>query len=1112
MNNDFLQNNPLPGYRLQSVELLNWGTFHEKVWSITPNNRNALLTGGIGSGKSTLVDAITTLLVPTQKIIYNAAAGAQNNERTLKSYVRGAYKNQQDQQLHTNKPVTLRPDGKSYTVILSVFSDESTQKSFTIAQVFWIQDDKAQRFYVTAEKELSILSDFKDFGTAIKLLKKRLKSASQVKVYESFKDYSRNFRQAFGIENEKTLDLFYKTVSMKSIGNLTSFVQEQMLEQTNIQGRIEELKKHFENLRKIYESVQKARKQLELLTPIVENGADYGKVQQKIACWDKLTQALPSFMAYHEKRLLDKAIAENEQKRSLILARIIELEEQIDGLKIKEDEVRKAIWESGGERINEIQKELNSQTEIREKKQKRAEYYQKQTEQIALDFPKSLTDFVSNQNVLQKLDGEFESQEKQLQEKRDGFIIEQETTKKELVQEREELTSLQSRKSQIPLRQVSIRNKIANALELQEDLLPFVGELIQVRKSEQVWEGAIERVMHGFALSMLVLEEHYDRVSRYINQTDLKGKLVFFRIQPHQKQLSEEALPDNSLCHKIEIKTDNHFEDWLEIEVEKRFNITCAEDFKEFSRMTNAITKEGLIKRGRFRHEKDDRHQLFDRKHFVLGWSNEEKIKLLQKIIGEKEEKLAGFQQEIGRLDSERNRIATQKESVRELLKIEEYQEIDWEAVVRQIEQLKAEREALENSNNLLKSLNEQLEEIKRQLVEGNREKDFQIEEKGKIKNELGTFKSQLKSANSILGMLTDSEKEEHFPQLEKQATDYQLKLTNLAEIREEISGKLIAKKGIQASKSKTLRNRLTTLIGNFRQKFPETMDDIEATTEGLPELQKIYEDIKKNDLPKYEGQFKEDLQKGTIQEIVMLKTQLENESNSITEKITQINNSLQEIEYNIGTYINIVQDTTKDVEVRNFQVELRECLSNALGNEDLYNEERYLKVKKILDRFNSEERLDRQWTQKVTDVRQWFDFGASERLLETAEEVNFYSDSSGKSGGQKEKLAYTILASALAYQFGLSKHKQKSQSFRFVVIDEAFGKGSDDSTRYGLNLFKQLDLQLLIVTPLQKINVIEQFIHHVHFVSNRAEKFSEVRNMTLKEYEAEKERYLEAG
>lgn len=78
-----------PGTRLISVEVLNWGTFDRRVWRLDLNGDNALLTGDIGSGKSTFVDAITTLLVPAQRIDYNKAAGAEKRERDLRSYVLG---------------------------------------------------------------------------------------------------------------------------------------------------------------------------------------------------------------------------------------------------------------------------------------------------------------------------------------------------------------------------------------------------------------------------------------------------------------------------------------------------------------------------------------------------------------------------------------------------------------------------------------------------------------------------------------------------------------------------------------------------------------------------------------------------------------------------------------------------------------------------------------------------------------------------------------------------------------------------------------------------------------------------------------------------------------
>ena len=55
----------LSGFRLHRFEVLNWGTFDKKVWRIEPLGHNSFLTGDIGSGKSSLVDALTTLVTST---------------------------------------------------------------------------------------------------------------------------------------------------------------------------------------------------------------------------------------------------------------------------------------------------------------------------------------------------------------------------------------------------------------------------------------------------------------------------------------------------------------------------------------------------------------------------------------------------------------------------------------------------------------------------------------------------------------------------------------------------------------------------------------------------------------------------------------------------------------------------------------------------------------------------------------------------------------------------------------------------------------------------------------------------------------------------------------
>lgn len=138
-----VETTPLVGYRLQRLEVYNWGTFDQQAWVFPLEGHNGLLTGDIGSGKSTLVDAITTLLVPAHRVAYNKAAGAEAKERSLRSYVLGHYKSEHNEATGTAKAIALR-DTRHYTVILAVFCNAGYNKTVTLAQVFWFKDPQGQ--------------------------------------------------------------------------------------------------------------------------------------------------------------------------------------------------------------------------------------------------------------------------------------------------------------------------------------------------------------------------------------------------------------------------------------------------------------------------------------------------------------------------------------------------------------------------------------------------------------------------------------------------------------------------------------------------------------------------------------------------------------------------------------------------------------------------------------------------------------------------------------------------------------------------------------------------------------------------------------------------------
>ena len=328
----------LSGFRLTRLELYNWGTFDQRVWSLDANARNTLLTGDIGSGKSTIVDAVTTLLLPANRISYNKAAGADTRERSLRSYVLGYYKSERNEVTGTTKPVALR-DGTKYSVILGVFGNEGYGATVTIAQVFWLRGadtgGQPDRFYVTADKPLSVAGDFADFGSEITALRRRLR-ADGAQIYDSFPEYGKEFRRRLGIESEQAMELFHQTVSMKSVGNLTDFVRDHMLEPFDAAKWTASIVAHFEDLTRAHEAVQRAQAQLTALGPLLAECDAHDKVAAEITALTAQRTALRYFFADLKAGLVDRLLADLSTERTGLHAQLTDLATRLKDLRSTE--------------------------------------------------------------------------------------------------------------------------------------------------------------------------------------------------------------------------------------------------------------------------------------------------------------------------------------------------------------------------------------------------------------------------------------------------------------------------------------------------------------------------------------------------------------------------------------------------------------------------------------------------------------------------------------------------------------------------------------------------------------------------------------------------------
>ena len=1112
---DFVGEDALSGFRLHRLEVYNWGTFDGRVWALNPAGRNALLTGDIGSGKSTLVDAVTTLLVPPQRVAYNKAAGADTRERTLRSYVLGHFKSERQEGSSSAKPVALRATN-SYSVVLGVFHNAGYDQTVTLAQVFWLKDPQGQpaRLYVGTDRALSIAQDFSHFGSDITTLRRRLR-ADGAELFESFPPYGAWFRRRFGIGNEQALDLFHQTVSMKSVGNLTDFVRNHMLEPFDVAPRVSALLNHFDDLNRAHEAVLKAKRQVALLTPLV---ADCDRHAELAAGIDELRdcrEALKPYFARLKLALLDKRIATLADDWARQDGQVARAEEKRSAQLAEEAELKRGIAENGGDRLERLAEEIRRLEAERQSRQRRAARCAELAGALDLVPAEDADAFQALRHTCADLAAAAEARGIEVQNAQTEAAVAFQRGKQEHDTLAAEIRSLRTRRSNIPSEQVAMRGAICTALGLREADMPFAGELLQVREDERDWEGAAERLLRNFGLSLLVPDDHYAPVAEWVDRTHLQGRLVYFRMRrPAVTPLP--GLHADSLVRKLAIKPDSPFYDWLEREVFHRFDVACCTTQDQFRRETRAITRAGQIKAPGERHEKDDRHHISDRSRFILGWTNAAKIATLEAKARRMETELAELGSRIAALQGEHRTLQARLETLSKLDEYRDFRELDWRPLATEVARLQEERSQLESTSDVLKELTGRLQA----LVQSRQETEAQLEDhkdrRSKTEQRQADAQALRAQTEALLDTPDHAVHQTRFDALDALRTEalgeHHLTVESCDHREQDMRSWLQARIDSETKARERLRERIVRTMTEYKEAYRLDTQDVDVSVEAGADYAAMLKALQADDLPRFEARFKELLNENTIREVANFQSQLNRERETIRERIDEINRSLTQIDYNPGRYIVLEARAAQDADIRDFQGELRACTEGSLtGSEDAqYSEAKFLEVKRIIERFRGREgqaEMDRRWAAKVTDVRNWFAFSASERWREDNKEYEHYSDSGGKSGGQKEKLAYTILAASLAYQFGLEWGAVRSRSFRFVTIDEAFGRGSDESAQYGLRLFEQLNLQLLIVTPLQKIHIIEPFVANVGFVHNEDGRTSKLRNLSIEEYRAERAR-----
>lgn len=1105
------------GYRLHRLEVFNWGTFDKQVWRLSPEGETSLLTGDIGSGKSTLVDALTTLLLPAHKIAYNKAAGAESRERTLRSYVEGHYKSERIESSGKSRSVGLREGGKTYSVVLGLFVNDGYDETVTLAQVFQQRDRSTpERFFVTATKGLSIKDDFSDFGSDLKDLRRRLR-AGGAEIFNVFPDYSRSLRRLLGIRSEQALELFHQTVSMKSVSNLNEFVRDHMLEPSDSTDRVRDIIGHFDDLTKAHDAVKRAREQLEALEPIVTTARKYDDALTERGSLEKQREAVKVFIAEQRSRMLAVEVAAKEAEGKQLWGKKDEAETLSRMLADERESLIEERARAGGDRIGELERlARDARSNAADRKRRRA-LFDGAVADAHLAPVLHRAGFAALSTGVGVEMSKLDSTRREI----DALVVRLIGEAKELTGRcatvKSELTSLEQRTSNLPASHTDLRAQMCEDLGLSAGELPYAGELLDVTDEHSDWRGAAERVLRGFALSLLVPQDQYDVVAHWVNTRRLTyrgrdgspvgAKLIYERVAARRLPLQRQSNDELVLADCLEAK-DGPFREYLLDQLTRRADFRCVDTLDAFRAERRAVTRQGQVRSGD-RHEKDDRTRVDDPRSWVLGWANERKIAALRAELGDLDAALDDANAELATADEVRANLQGRQSALSRLADYNSWTDLDHAEADERAAEFDSERARLEAGSS-------RLEEITQSL-------DRNAGRAGEVKTTIEDLTGRLATlAADAKRASTDKAADDEFvaaqPPTELEAARFSYDALHArlgTEVPRKASDWTRAGDVLSDELHKRIE-RLTRELGGYGQslgqymgevlrRWPELHSDMDQSVDARGDFIAFHERVATDDLPRHEAEFKRLLNTETIRELAQFNNWLRRQAEVIDARIDRINDALGAIPYNPGRYIKLEKERTDNQDVQSFRLELRNATDDTLSvDDDHYSERRFLDVKRIIERFRGREgyaEADKAWTRRVTDVRNWFVFSASERDLESNEEWEHYSDSDGKSGGQKEKLAYTILAASLAYQFGLEWGVEKSKDFRFAVIDEAFGRGSDVSTRYALELFAKLGLQLLIVTPLQKVHVIEPFVKAIGFVDNPSSTYSRLQTMTIEEY-----------
>jgi uncharacterized protein YPO0396 len=1080
-------------FRASRLSVWNWGTFSRRH-TVDIAWEGHLLLGPSGAGKSTLQDAMSALLVPPQKVRFNAAAeeGERGGrDRTLMSYVRGAWADRSEEGSRETAKQFLRGDATWSAVALEYRNKRG--RVVTLVRIMWVRgagtSANLNKHFIVVEGEFD-LAELKDFDGERRTLRQKLRLPGLRHHDESFAAFQEHWCRIFGIEDASVLDLLHKTQSTKSLGDLNSFLREFMLAEPDTFEKAQALVDEFIDLEEAHRAVVTARRQIEALAPARSAHEEHAAAGTDIVGNDALLEALPAFRYSLEVGLLGAeydalvrgrviAIAEREQ----IAEELRLTDEAIQGLE------RRRTAEGGGS-IAEIEARIVELTDQRGRRTNTRERLQLACRALGWELAEDAAGFAAQADQARAL---IEASDRRLAtraEEEGNLAVARHEQEKAFTELRREVANLEEHPSNIPRRAQDLRRVLCEALNIAPAKVAFVGELIQVREADRTeWAPAAEHLLRAFALDLLIDEDDDRRVARWVDETKLGQRIVYHPVSCRQQPAAREPEGPDSIVNKLEVKPGSLFGPWVRRELTERFDYRCMSSPAELTRGEKRITAQGQIRHARRRTVKDDSLNLHDKRNWVLGFDNRDKLARLRELTAEAGAALAVTEQAIDALVRERQGDLLRIREA-QAVAVTDWSDIDVATLARRIGQLEGDLERVRRGSPGLAQVEGELAEARGRRKAQNQawaERKVLIDQANEREPTLTAELQRARIETAGLAAVHAAALRERLP------SEWTPTRSSVAETLQAIASELGKENRKLAARMASLAGAITAAFATFLREWPEEVAALQADLAFAPDFFAKLQRIEDDGLPQHEARFLDLLQKQSTQRLAELSQLLIQAKREIVSKLVDVNDALRLVRYNSDSYLEIESIDLNLPDVKEFRDTLGVLFEGQRNQSDdqAEAERRFEVLRDLVERLQTDE----TWRSTVLDVRRHVQFKAVEREHGSGVEIETHSGSSGRSGGQRQKLTATCLAAALRFKLG--GVDGGVPSYGTVVLDEAFTKTDNEFTATSMKIFTELGFQMIVATPLKSVMTLEPFVGGATFVSIANRHTSSVLNIS---------------